>query len=104
DKKLTTYLFACLAVFFLLISHSISLLYFHDKHMYFGYVPSNVYHNPTILLLKPIALLSFYLLYKTLQSPSNCRWSMVLIVGIITGLAILAKPSYIIVLLPALLI
>jgi hypothetical protein len=91
------------AVFFLLISHPIVLLFPFDQHLYFGYLASNVYHNPTIVLLKPIALVHFILLCKILNG-DLVQWSLarkIIVMATLTALSIVAKPSYIISLLPA---
>ena len=93
------------AIIFLLLSHPIAILAPLDKHLYFGYIASNVYHNPTILLLKPIALLHFILICELLSDsvPSNQTMKRVIMLAFLTALSIVAKPSYIIVFLPALL-
>lgn len=70
---------------------------------YFGYMIGNVYHNPTIIALKPLALgLMGYAgqsLRKGVVGGPSLRllWS-----ALLTLAAVLTKPSHIIVLLPAL--
>lgn len=96
--------FVVLAACFLLLSHPIPILFPYDRHLYFGYIASNVYHNPTILLLKLIALLHFLLLCKLLDNDESGQTNYldVILLTILTPLTILAKPNYIIVLIPAL--
>jgi hypothetical protein len=95
--------YALSAASFLLLSHPIALLFFYDHHLYFGYFATNVYHNPTIILLKPLALLHFACLIKLCE---NSERNVVGIVwcAVLSILSIITKPNYIIVLLPALLI
>jgi hypothetical protein len=86
------------------LSHPIAILFPYDKHLYFGYIAANVYHNPTILLLKAVALLHFVLLCDLLTHKKNARhlYTNIFLLGFLTALTIIAKPNYIIALLPAL--
>jgi len=95
---------AITATCFLLLAHPVALLFPYDRHMYFGYIASNVFHNPSILILKPIALahfvlLSMYLIDSEKYPPTIGRVATLVF---LTVLSIAAKPNYIIVLLPAL--
>lgn len=94
-----------LSVCFLLLSHPIPIVFPYDQHIYLGYVASNVYHNPTILLLKLIALLHFSLLCKLLDfaETDQSNYLEVMLLAALSALSIIAKPNYIIILLPALL-
>lgn len=94
-----------LGVLFLLFSHPVALLAPLDNHLYFGYIASNVYHNPTILLLKPIALLHFILICESFNESKSAEKieKNVIMLAILTALSIIAKPNYIIILLPAVL-
>lgn len=67
---------------------------------YLGYVTGNVYHNPTILLLRPLALLIFAFSARELYKRSTCK--TVIIVAALLILATYAKPSFTITFLPAL--
>lgn len=69
---------------------------------YLGYVATNVYHNPTMVVLKPLALLLFFLALNALRALSSRRISELLIYTGVTVLCIFAKPSYVVVFLPAL--
>ena len=66
-----------------------------------GYIPTNVYHNPTILLLKPFALLQFIFSVEAL-SGKKANWIMMLVTVLCSLAAAYAKPNYILCLLPAL--
>ncbi|MFC2146243.1 hypothetical protein ACFLRT_02670 [Acidobacteriota bacterium] len=70
-----------------------------------GYIiNSNDYNNPTNLLLKPLALLLFFYAVKIFndQLGSRIKKGVVISAVCITVLSTIAKPSYIICLLPAL--
>lgn len=69
-------------------------------HMANGYLGTNVYHNPTILLLKPLALFQFFMTLHFLHHPKS-KWYVVLIAMLVSGLAVFTKPNLIICLLPA---
>lgn len=88
----------------LLMTAPIPLLAPLDGKLYFGYIAANVYHNPTILLLKPFALLVFGLILPPAgQDGATSRKTLVVWV-LATVACALAKPSYIIVIVPALII
>ena len=87
----------CLALFFL---HPIPLLYWRDKHMYYGYMAPNIFHNPTVILLKPLALLHF-MMFTRLIDTSNYKLRNLILLVLITSVSILAKPSYMMTVLPA---
>jgi hypothetical protein len=92
--------------------------------LYLGYVVTNVYHNPTITMAKPLALLLFGVLLLAFREP--IRWSedsyfaryfgadlpqrrvyrffFVVCVALLSVLSALAKPSFTLCLLPAVLI
>ena len=94
---------AIVATIILMFSHPPTLLYVINGFMYLGYIVPNAYHNPTILLLKPIALLSFYLICNILDQHFDIKkdFSMFLLSIVFVLLSIIAKPSFIIILLPA---
>lgn len=88
----------------LLLVAPIPLLFPLDGKLYFGYLAINVYHNPTILVLKPFALLVFSFIFaKTGEDGATYRKSLTACV-LATIACALAKPSYIIVVVPALLL
>jgi len=72
-----------------------------DHHFYFGYIGINVYHNATMALLKPFAILSFLAATQVYITKTK---SLALIIGygISAVLATIAKPSFTVALLPAL--
>lgn len=85
----------------LLLFSQAFLLMPYDNEYYWGYLAPNVTHSATYFLLKPLALLSF-LAAERLFAPNPPRPLTAAQVAIFVALATLAKPSYTIVLLPAL--
>ncbi len=85
----------------LLLAAHIPLLAFWDRHLYFGYIGINVYHNATMAVLKPLALLLFYAGAQVYLSRSK---SVILILAcaVLTVMTASAKPSFIVDLLPVL--
>jgi len=98
---LSSYL--CIA---LLVAAPIQLATFLDGHLYFGYIQSNVYHNPTIIMLKPLALFSFFYAARAISGNRQAtnEFASLLACGLITVAAALTKPSLTICILPALVI
>ncbi|MFM8269028.1 MAG: hypothetical protein ACKN9V_02475 [Pseudomonadota bacterium] len=89
----------CLALFFV---HPIPLFFWFDNHLYYGYMAPNTFHNPTSILLKPLALFHFMVLTRLLFRPT-ISLTHILFLGTLTAISILAKPSYMMSLLPAVL-
>jgi hypothetical protein len=73
-----------------------------DDHFYKGYLAINVYHNSTSLLLKPIIALHLLWLYLWLSAERHGGIGFHAIGALLVVLSALAKPSYLVVLLPAL--
>ncbi len=71
--------------------------------LYFGYVSPSPHHNPTTVMLKPFALLMFIFAVMVFTKPhSRPTIALIVTATIITILATLVKPNYIISLLPTL--
>lgn len=74
-----------------------------DKHLYFGYIAVNALHNPTMVVLKPMALLMFILSGRIfLSTDYSNRKLFVVLCALISILTAFAKPNYTICFLPAL--
>jgi len=86
----------------LLLAAPVAILFPLDRHLYLGYIGINLFHNPTMFLLKPLALLSFTYILKSLESDTSLPVTALVISAILTVAAAVAKPSYTIVILPAL--
>jgi hypothetical protein len=98
----------CLVLFSLSLTvvAPITLFTVWDKNLYLGYVyPANVYHNPTILILKPLALLVFWLIVRLMDPtwlPGERFRGRLFVLGMLVVLATLAKPHYTMCLIAAL--
>lgn len=86
----------------LMIVMPIPLFMWIDGHAYMGYIGINIYHNPTIVALKPFAILSFCYAAAIFDGAQKTTLTTVLKAAAVTMLSALAKPSYLICLLPAL--
>jgi len=74
-----------------------------SHNLYFGYLGINTYHNPTMYLLRPLALLLWLRLTGALARPgAPATKGEVAAAAALSVLCALAKPSYGIALLPAL--
>ena len=71
---------------------------FFNKRQFLGQASCGVWHNVTLLMVKPFALFSLYTLVKYLET-KQLKW--MLISALIILLSIYAKPSFIIAFLPA---
>lgn len=72
-----------------------------DGKYYYGYIVLANYHNPTVHMLRPLALLMFIIATQVLDSPRHFIW-LVLFSAAITAAATFLKPNYTLLLLPAL--
>jgi hypothetical protein len=86
----------------LMIVTPITIFTWQTQNLNFGYILQTVYHNPTINLLKPFALLQFlYAVTAFVRPQMNRSMGAVVLCAIITVLSAMAKPSYLLCLLPA---
>jgi hypothetical protein len=77
------------------------------KNFYWGYIyPASTFHNPTIVLLKPFALVSFALTLAALERSMTGRpgWKLVLALSAAVILSALAKPNWLLCFLPGLVV
>jgi hypothetical protein len=76
-----------------------------DRKLYIGYLGINIYHNPTILMLKPFAIALFWISVNAFTRQNNyavpSRLLIIAGTSLLTSLTALAKPSYLICLVPA---
>jgi len=97
-------IFLCVGV---MLATPVALLVVLDHHMYFGYIGMRVYHNPTIIILQPLALLLFIIITTSINFSSQSILNLIslyVVLILLTILVALAKPSYIICLVPALIL
>lgn len=85
----------------LMIAGPISIFWLLDRRMYLGYIGITSYHNPSILLLKPFAMLQFIYASRLF---TNRKFSLgqISIAFVISLIATFVKPSFAICILPAL--
>ncbi|GAB4574586.1 MAG: hypothetical protein Kow0077_21880 [Anaerolineae bacterium] len=101
ERVISGFVAVALAVIVLLLG-PVSFLTWHRANLYLGYIAPTVYHNPTLTLLRPLALLQFLCLVKGFDDVSTGRQPLlVLVTALLTVVSVYAKPSYIICLLPA---
>jgi hypothetical protein len=87
------------------VAGPITLATIWNNNFYWGYIyPASTYHNPTIVLLKPLAILSFALTLGALQSSMTARpwWPLVLGFAAAGIVSALAKPNWLLCFLPGL--
>jgi hypothetical protein len=79
----------------------VMLFVFRDKLYYFGYIALANYHNPTIVFLRPFALLGFLMGVRAFTGINN-SWKLILVSSILVMTSALIKPNYLLCILPAL--
>jgi hypothetical protein len=84
----------------LMLVAPINLFTLPQHDLYLGYIGITVFHNPPMILLRPIALLLFWGLTAGLIS-QELRFKTYVEIFCLAALSVLIKPSYAIVLLPA---
>jgi hypothetical protein len=96
----TGLLYATLSLSLMLVM-PINLLTPHNR--YLGYIIAHAYHNPTMVVLKPLALVLFYVSARFFDArPLRRPIAYTASVGVATLACALAKPSYVMALAPAL--
>jgi hypothetical protein len=88
------------AVLGLAILTPITFLVPGRREIYFGYLYPNTYHNPTVLLLRPLAVLLSACCAAAWTSPET-RPPRVLALAAVTVASALAKPSHLMCFVPA---
>lgn len=91
-------------VFGVCIAAPVSLLWPLDRLMYLGYIGITSYHNPTIILLKPFAILQFIFAYLCFRETGLVKKWQIILSALISSLCAFIKPNLAICLLPALVI
>ncbi len=74
-----------------------------SHNLYFGYLAPSPHHNPTLVLLKPLAWLAFVAATRTFAAPpATSSPGRLTATALIVALGTLAKPNFTMVLLPSL--
>jgi hypothetical protein len=101
-------LFAVPLVIALMLVAPVSLLHSWDGDYYLGYIGINVWHSPTVIAAKPLALMTFLAVSMLLQrgcvGPVTEKPAAIKSLAETVILGALAKPSFLLCLLPASLI
>ena len=93
------YFYAWLAAFGLLLINPI-ILFTLKSRLILGYLPANLWHNPTYILMRPFALWLFFFIEDRWEKPLETKqWFLV---AFISYLVIFAKPNFTLSMLPAL--
>jgi hypothetical protein len=71
-----------------------------DGQYYYGYIGLANYHNPTVVLLRPLALASFLLGIQVFEGRTR-HWGLILFSAVILIASALVKPNFALSLLPA---
>jgi hypothetical protein len=98
-KKLNPWLAGALALGLNIIA-PLLFLYPIDHQTYYGYIYFNPYHNPTLLLLKPFAILVIVFTVQALEG-KYASWQKILLAAVVSVIGAFAKPNYVLCLLPA---
>jgi hypothetical protein len=82
---------------------------FTPNNLFVGYIGVNAYHNPTIVLLKPFAIILFWCSGTIFQNPierseGQRRKVRIWMCALASILCVMAKSSYVIALLPSLVV
>lgn len=85
----------------LILANPITMPTWGNHNLYLGYLVANTYHNPTVLLLKPFALLTFLFILRALDG-EQVGWKALAVCVILAVLGTTAKPNYALALVPAL--
>ncbi len=76
---------------------------FTPENLFVGYIGISAFHNPTIILLKPFAVIALWCAVTVFSPDKGHKRNVpIWVCGLVTVLCIMAKPSYMIALLPAL--
>jgi hypothetical protein len=97
-------LLAACGVVSLQVLAPVTLFTMLQRNLYIGYFPTTVYHNPTIILLRPLALLLFVRALSIFDEVWARSRRPILAAAALVVVSSLAKPSYGICLLPGLLL
>lgn len=101
----TMIILAVTSLLILLWIAPINLFTWHRQNLYLGYFVPNIYHNPTLTLLKPIALLHFLFVVDLFNSERRWRSSSAIVAAMVLMiLGLLSKPNYAMSVIPAALI
>ncbi|MFN8207839.1 MAG: hypothetical protein U0T82_10600 [Bacteroidales bacterium] len=90
--------------FFVMIMLIVTPIYapWFNHRLYLGQWSPNIWHNPTIFIVKPFAILTVFIYAKWLGSQSLERKSELVFLSIMIFMSLLAKPSFLFSFIPSL--
>lgn len=89
----------------LMFAGAVSFLTWPSENYYLGYLVPNIYVSQTLVVLQPLALLSFLaVIHVFFTGAARLNLQFVVGLAILSLLSVLAKPSFAMVLLPALVV
>ncbi len=99
NKKYNKYPIYTILALIILFSAPIHIPQIHEYKMYVGKISNNIWHNPTIIGLKPIALLVFFTFLKFLKEPSTVKYQILF--NILLLISVWIKPNFAIYFIPS---
>jgi hypothetical protein len=91
---------AVLITLVLMLVGPINVLTWGNHNLSSGYISPHSYHNPTVILLQPFALLLFLYAIRVFESAETTR-ATIIVCALVTFLGTIAKPNYTIAVIPA---
>jgi len=76
--------------------------FFTPENLYFGYLVPHVYHNPTMNIMKPFALILFFMTLRLFFNAKPLSRYWIFPFAILTALTLVAKPNFVIAFVPTL--
>jgi len=86
----------------LCLSIMMPINFFTPENLYFGYLVPHVYHNPTIIIMKPSGLLLFFMALPLFFNSKPLSRLWIIPFAAVTALSLVAKPSFVIAFVPTL--
>ena len=86
------------------ITMTVAAIYvpFFNKAIYFGQGSPNMWHNSTVIAVKAISILTFYMAINLIENRANQHsWKYIGSTAALMALSVFIKPTFMIVLLPA---
>jgi hypothetical protein len=74
---------------------------FFNPSPYFGQGSPNVHHNSTVIILKPISTLTFFLVVPLMAQNGTREYRRLIITTLLLALSVIVKPTFAIVFIPA---
>jgi len=94
-------LFTIVVALALTMASAVNVLTWNVGNYYLGYITPNLYVSQTLIVLQPLALVLFFVTLRVLEWSGGVKLRDVVLMSALAVLSILAKPSYAMVLLPA---